>query len=106
MASLMASFPLKEKEKLERPPLILAPCSVSCREGEGGGGRGREGGKEEGREGEGGEETKADSVTVKHIQYTHSLSTCKVATADLYNSCCFDEGNPILIVLLDACCDG
>ena len=68
--------------------------------------REREGEREEGREGEGGDETKADSVTVKHIQYTHSLSTRKVATGDLNNSCCFDEGNPIFIVFLDACCDG
>ena len=83
MASLMASFPLKEKEKLERPPLILAPCSCSCGE-EGGGGGEREGGEGE-REGEGreregkegggrrggeGECWKSNTAT----QGTHSLS--------------------------------
>lgn len=31
MASLIASIPLKEKDRLDRPPLTLTPGSVSCR---------------------------------------------------------------------------
>lgn len=116
MASLMASFPLKEKEKLERPPLILAPCSCSCGE-EGGGGGEREGGEGEreeegggrgGGEGEGKREN-VGKAAQQHMVHTHSLTMCKPATGcTLYldQSCCFNEGNSIFVVFLNACCDG
>ena len=94
---------------------VLEGVKGGGREAESGKGeRGREeGGEREegeargsGRTGERGKGGKGENVTVKHMAFTHLMQTSFRCKSYLDYSCCFNEGNSIFVVLLNACCDG